>query len=312
MPPRHLILPLLLTHIASAGGPYPFLNPTQEHVDWDFAYPRGLCVVDHNLYCHGFRYDTAMLNAEPAVDLVSIGIGMAYDTVTHQRWIDNGAQFLDADEGDLIGNPFNATQAMAAYDNHQFFLNDGRLGDTRHYDLAIRDGSTGAITLYTDAFQSITDHAFADIQSGMSVETGPDDRQILILSSGNEVYQFHISPDWRTNATFRLLSIHSIGGNLAFGITGLDYSNGYLYAVTPAGIAEFPYTLLPANATCPQDFNNDLELDFFDVSDFLTAYANNDPRADFTNDTTLDFFDLSAFLQQLTAGCPEPQPRPVP
>jgi hypothetical protein len=299
MPPRRLILPLLLTHTASAGGPPTnSIYATQERVDWDFG-NRGLCVIDHNLYCDGFIFNTDMLNAEPSIDPVSEDAsGLAYDSITHQRWLGGFSVFADVDVGTLLDNPFNGTQAIAAYDNHQFFLNDGRLGDTHHYDLAIRNGQDGAVTIYTDAFPG------ADIQSGMSVETGPDGRQVLLLSSGNHVYQYHLSPNWRANATFRLLSVHQLVSDVSLGITGLDYSNGFLYAVFIEGIAEFPYELLPANATCPQDFNNDLELDFFDVSDFLTAYANNDPRADFTNDTTLDFFDLSAFLQQLTAGCP--------
>jgi len=55
---------------------------------------------------------------------------------------------------------------------------------------------------------------------------------------------------------------------------------------------------------CPADLSGDGALDFFDVSAFLQALANEDPIADFTDDGSYDFFDVSAFLQLLSAGCP--------
>tara|TARA_R110002072_G_scaffold42064_12_gene118102 strand:- start:43258 stop:44925 length:1668 start_codon:yes stop_codon:yes gene_type:complete len=55
---------------------------------------------------------------------------------------------------------------------------------------------------------------------------------------------------------------------------------------------------------CPADLTNDGELDFFDVSAFLDAFAKQDPLVDFTNDGLFDFFDVSAFLDAFGAGCP--------
>ncbi|MGJ8636687.1 MAG: hypothetical protein ACSHX5_07570 [Phycisphaerales bacterium] len=49
---------------------------------------------------------------------------------------------------------------------------------------------------------------------------------------------------------------------------------------------------------CDADLNGDGELDFFDISFFLTNMV------DFNNDTIFDFFDISAFLQAYGAGCP--------
>ncbi len=56
--------------------------------------------------------------------------------------------------------------------------------------------------------------------------------------------------------------------------------------------------------TCPADLTGDGELDFFDVSAFLSAFNANDPAADFTGDGNFDFFDVSAFLSAFNAGCP--------
>jgi len=55
---------------------------------------------------------------------------------------------------------------------------------------------------------------------------------------------------------------------------------------------------------CPADINNDNVQDFFDISAFLTHFANEDDRADFTDDGQFDFFDISAFLTAFTISCP--------
>jgi len=52
----------------------------------------------------------------------------------------------------------------------------------------------------------------------------------------------------------------------------------------------------------PADINGDGQLDFFDISAFLTLYSAQDPIADFTNDGVWDFFDVSAFLTAFSAG----------
>lgn len=58
------------------------------------------------------------------------------------------------------------------------------------------------------------------------------------------------------------------------------------------------------NPVCLADLTNDGILDFFDISLFITHFANQDPIADFTNDTVWDFFDVSAFISAFSAGCP--------
>jgi len=55
---------------------------------------------------------------------------------------------------------------------------------------------------------------------------------------------------------------------------------------------------------CIADITGDGELNFFDVSAFLTAFNAGDLSVDFTGDGSLDFFDVSAFLSAFSAGCP--------
>jgi len=56
--------------------------------------------------------------------------------------------------------------------------------------------------------------------------------------------------------------------------------------------------------TDPADFNQDGQLDFFDISAFLTAYSAADPAADLSGDSILDFFDISILLQAFASECP--------
>jgi len=55
---------------------------------------------------------------------------------------------------------------------------------------------------------------------------------------------------------------------------------------------------------CPADINGDGNLNFFDVSTFLTAFNSNNSLADFNGDGSFDFFDVSAFLTAFSLGCP--------
>lgn len=85
------------------------------------------------------------------------------------------------------------------------------------------------------------------------------------------------------------------------GLIASGATNGYKKSVNSGAV----YILDSSNTnTCPSDLNKDNELDFFDISAFLTLYAASDPAADFNDDAAIDFFDISAFLTAFTAGCP--------
>lgn len=63
---------------------------------------------------------------------------------------------------------------------------------------------------------------------------------------------------------------------------------------------------VPYQRDCPADFAEPLgQLNFFDVSAFLSAYLSDDPAADLARPFgSLDFFDVSAYLSAFGAGCP--------
>lgn len=83
-------------------------------------------------------------------------------------------------------------------------------------------------------------------------------------------------------------------------------------AQAPGGIAASEVAQLALFCTmhgtcrdnCPADLTNDGDLNFFDVSAFLTAFSSNDSAADFDGNGNFNFFDVSAFLTAFSAGCP--------
>ncbi len=55
---------------------------------------------------------------------------------------------------------------------------------------------------------------------------------------------------------------------------------------------------------CLADLTGDGQLDFFDISDFLRHFREENAAVDFYNDGIFDFFDVSAFLDAFAQGCP--------
>lgn len=57
-------------------------------------------------------------------------------------------------------------------------------------------------------------------------------------------------------------------------------------------------------AVCDSDIDFNGEIDFFDISSFLSLFTMQDPAADFNQDGEYDFFDISLFLSSFANGCP--------
>jgi hypothetical protein len=55
---------------------------------------------------------------------------------------------------------------------------------------------------------------------------------------------------------------------------------------------------------CPADLTGDGQIDFFDVSTFLTLFSIGHADADWNDDGVINFFDVMAYLADFAAGCP--------
>ncbi|MFK7759708.1 MAG: GC-type dockerin domain-anchored protein [Phycisphaerales bacterium] len=75
-------------------------------------------------------------------------------------------------------------------------------------------------------------------------------------------------------------------------------------SITDAGVVLGACLSLTTTINCPADLTADGNLNFLDVSAFLTAFGSSDPIADFTNDGNFNFLDVSEFLSQFGQGCP--------
>ncbi len=64
------------------------------------------------------------------------------------------------------------------------------------------------------------------------------------------------------------------------------------------------FVATPAASACVADFDQNGDLDFFDVSAFINAFQGQDPAADLNDDGLFDFFDVSIFINAYNAGCP--------
>jgi hypothetical protein len=87
-------------------------------------------------------------------------------------------------------------------------------------------------------------------------------------------------------------------------ITFTTFVPGFFFGFTNFDIQVDNVTIRSIGAPCPADLDNDGNLNFFDVSAFLNAFAAQDSIADFTGDGQFNFFDVSAFLNAFSAGCP--------
>ena len=97
------------------------------------------------------------------------------------------------------------------------------------------------------------------------------------------------------------LPLLAYGGNTAIRFTAQgDESNDAWYIDDVAISTDF----VEDEPDCPADLTGDGQLNFFDVSAFLTAFNAQDPIADFNSDGSFNFFDVSAFLTSFSAGCP--------
>jgi hypothetical protein len=85
---------------------------------------------------------------------------------------------------------------------------------------------------------------------------------------------------------------------------GYDCSGGAGFAWNPWGSYWLGLYGGGTGGGCEADRNNDGILDFFDVQDFLGAFAAMDASADMNNDGIWDFFDVQIYLGLFSAGCP--------
>lgn len=83
-----------------------------------------------------------------------------------------------------------------------------------------------------------------------------------------------------------------------------NIADQFPFAGTPR-IGTFRITLISDAACSTADLAEPFEeLNFFDVSAFISGFTASDPATDLNNDGEFNFFDVSEFLTIFSAGCP--------
>ena len=102
---------------------------------------------------------------------------------------------------------------------------------------------------------------------------------------------------------FTITSLHAANGGDGGGTGEIRYPFWYSKENPIATIFGYTPTLeLTVRVGSAGDFNGDGDLNFFDVSAFLTAFNSSDISADLNNDCQFNFFDVSLFLTAFSAG----------
>ncbi len=165
------------------------------------------------------------------------------------------------------------------------------------------DGGTSTITSQFYDAASIQD---ATVSFYAWVNTSADERMVVEFSpnvginwypvdeiddtDGWEIRRYRIADFTEPTAIFKVrISITDEGGD----------------SLVEGGVDGFSIaTFICDDGGCVADFTGEGDLNFLDVSAFLTAFGDQDPSADLTGEGDFNFLDVSAFLTAFGAGCP--------
>jgi hypothetical protein len=166
--------------------------------------------------------------------------------------------------------------------------------------IAIADRSGGIKLMADDAsISTMTTNGitFGDVQ-GVAFDTRSDD--LLVIDADSDA-AYRVKPNGDVSVMFSGLgiavtnwggiNIDDDGTTQRIIISSVDNDRVYVFSITPPCSA--------ADLAGPF-----AELNFFDVSAFLSLYSAQDPAVDYNNDGVFNFFDVSAFLSLYSAGCP--------
>jgi FG-GAP repeat len=226
------------------------------------------------------------------------GSAYLFDTETGQQLIKLTAP--DAAAGDNFGTSVGISGMTAIVGTFIFNDDDSEFGSAYLFD--IENGIQIAKLIATDAAGEDLFGTSVAI-SGTTAIVGASKNNDAGTDSGS-AYLFESA----TGQALSKLTASDAASGDQFG-RSVSISGTTAIVGAPNDIVEFTesgsaYVFDTVVEPCPADITGDGQLNFFDVSRFLTFFQIKDPIADFTGDGLFNFFDVSAFLQAFAAGCP--------
>lgn len=254
----------------------------------------------------GAPIDLTVDPAQSSLNLsITVDIGVASDTDTDSSTL-SGTLEMDFDDA---GNPTSISLVDMVVIIDQPMHYNWSFGFFGSADAALTDGTvlyalpgspTGPVPVAAGLF--MFPEILIDLGGQLKVNY-----DILLVGSGSELVdlgqQGSIGSEFSGNVSVIGDTI-TVSSTLPFDSTQplVDSNGNEIGTVTTVGTA----TIVAAGTVpaCAADLNGDGELNFFDVSAFLGAFAAMDPAADMNGDGLYNFFDVSAFLAAFAAGCP--------
>lgn len=116
------------------------------------------------------------------------------------------------------------------------------------------------------------------------------------ILNGTLVLTNYPETDLPAGETVTILEAGSIDGEFdSIDYSGLGPNRRAFVTITDTTVEVF--------VTCFADLNADGQANFFDASEFMVLYGQQDPMADLNGDGQFNFFDVSAFLSAYDMGC---------
>lgn len=243
------------------------------------------------------------------------------------------AQYQFAGYGASFWQRADSVIGVAGYVIEDF--EDLTLADGLQISVVALDGSFGPSSMLPSVFHPVTDDPFGNV-----FDTSPWDGTASLLNTynnhsasytfadhWNSIMKFYFDPGVRSVGfsvqQMQLSSTLVINGQVLgalhtraglalssgrMGYIRIDACGGVIHEVeirsqNADGWAIDHLAFNPAPGACFGDFNHDCTLNFFDVQDFLNAYAEHNAAADLNGDGAWNFFDVLIFLNNFSGGC---------
>ncbi|MEZ6165162.1 MAG: GC-type dockerin domain-anchored protein [Phycisphaerales bacterium] len=258
----------------------------------------GFCVFhDFSLYGNlnvegASMIRTTGLNDAHRIGFNSTGVTTMNGTleVDGRTWVVEGAQFLGSGTIHSVSTIKGFFMQDGADLNGVSLIASGPIVLADIYDvqasvhaLTMEDTSSIELSMWYSEFQDLIITDKLTVQDHATLDGD------LILVNFPET-------DLPSGRTVTILEAASIDGEFdSIDFSGLGPNRRAFVTITGTTVEVF--------VTCFADLNADGQANFFDASEFMVLYQQQDPMADLNGDGQFNFFDVSAFLSAYDMGC---------
>ena len=253
----------------------------------DGYYPSGMPETDDGFTPSGALLKATLLNS--ATDMTGIS-GYPSNREGWGRVLLDNALFFDGDSSKIIVRDVRNTgnEAMATGDEFELPITVNSISEPLKITLVWHDAPASPNASFTPVNNLDLEFVF------------PGGQIMLGNNITNGISEFDGSPDTLNNVEMVMLPATGAGDYIVR-IKGTAVNQGPQgYALVITG--DVSETIAGCNAAdLAEPFG---QLNFFDISAFLSAFNAGDSAADINGDGSFNFFDISEYLTIFGAGCP--------